>query len=79
MPGYRFIGCPGIGLSDLWIRKGEKEENGEPLSCGWDFFPTISIDAKIDHIFSKENTENMKQIQLDIQKKLDENKIKKKK
>ena len=35
--------------------------------------------SKIDHIFSKENTENMKQIQLDIQKKLDENKIKKRK
>ena len=35
--------------------------------------------TKIDKIFQKENLENMKQIQLDIQKKLDENKIKKKK
>ena len=35
--------------------------------------------SKIDNIFNKENEENMKQIQLDIQKKLDENKTTKKK
>ena len=35
--------------------------------------------TKIDKIFTKENSENMKQIQLEIQKKLDENKLKRKK
>ena len=35
--------------------------------------------SKIDNIFNKENEENMKQIQLDIQRKLEENKSKKKK
>ena len=35
--------------------------------------------SKIDNIFIKENVENMKQIQLEIQKKLDENKTTKKK
>ena len=35
--------------------------------------------SKIDNIFNKENVENMKQIQLDIQRKLDENKTTKKK
>ena len=35
--------------------------------------------SKIDNIFNKENVENMKQIQLEIQKKLDENKTTKKK
>ena len=35
--------------------------------------------SKIDNIFNKENEENMKQIKLDIQKKLNENKTTKKK
>ena len=35
--------------------------------------------TKIDKIFTKENSENMKQIQIEIQKKLDENKLKRKK
>lgn len=35
--------------------------------------------SKIDNIFNEENVENMKQIQLEIQKKLDENKTTKKK
>ena len=35
--------------------------------------------SKIDNIFNEENVENMKQIKLDIERKLDENKIGKKK
>ena len=35
--------------------------------------------SKIDNIFNEENVKNMKQIQLEIQKKLDENKTTKKK
>ena len=34
--------------------------------------------SKIDNIFNKENVENMNQIKLEIQKKLDENKTTKK-
>ena len=35
--------------------------------------------SKIDNIFNKENVDNMNQIKLEIQKKLDENKTTKKK
>ena len=35
--------------------------------------------TKIDNIFTDDNVANMKQIKLDIQKKLDDNKYKKKK
>lgn len=34
--------------------------------------------SKIDNIFNEENVKNMKQIQLEIQRKLDENKTSKK-
>tara|TARA_Y200000002_G_C22664207_1_gene657226 strand:+ start:2012 stop:2122 length:111 start_codon:yes stop_codon:yes gene_type:complete len=35
--------------------------------------------SKVDAIFNKENEESIKQLQLQIQKKLDENKVNKKK